>query len=99
MADSDEEDDAQRFSRKKKSKKTKVQNFITGRTRRRINSENSVTLAQTRAKFVHSSSISVQGVSLNFFPPDDLNVARSIHVGLPVQVSRSCPLIPVNYRA
>ena len=61
MADSNEEDSNETSNRKKKTRKVKVQNFIIGRARRRINSENAVTLAQTRAKFVHAGSISVQG--------------------------------------
>lgn len=63
MTDSNEEVSGETWNRKKKGKKAKMQNFIVGRARRRINSENSVTLAQTRAKFVHAGSTSVQGKS------------------------------------
>ena len=61
MADSIEDGSGESTSKKRKTRKAKMQNFIIGRTRRRINSENSMTLAATRAKFVNAGSISVEG--------------------------------------
>lgn len=57
MADSEEDDTEIKLATNKKSKgkKGKFQNFITGRARRRVNSENEGTLAQTRLKFVNAS--------------------------------------------
>ncbi|XP_065061296.1 rap1 GTPase-activating protein 1-like isoform X4 [Rhopilema esculentum] len=57
----DEEGRLPPFSiKKKRNKKQKIQNFVAGRTRRRINSESSSTLSETRAKFIRSSSVSTK---------------------------------------
>ena len=57
----DEEGRLPPFSvKKKRNKKQKIQNFVAGRTRRRINSESSSTLSETRARFIRPSSVSTK---------------------------------------
>ena len=89
MAENDDDNASQ--SKKKRTRKGKVQNFITGRTRRRINSENSATLAQTRRKFVNSSITLDQGMWYDTYSaPEHRNVSPWYRYSWSFVVCRRC---------